>query len=145
MMKKEMDNLKVDHIGIACRDINLAISDYERLGFMKSHEEIHEGKHQKVRVQFMHLGDTEIELLEPLDKNDERNVLSSYLKSPNYKMYHLCYEVDDFDETIIFLKKEGYRKLGESWLDPTHDDRRMLFMYHRRIGLVEIAERRALE
>lgn len=136
---------KVDHIGIACRDINVAIDDYERLGFIKSHEEIYVGKYQKVRVQFMHLGDTEIELLEPLDKNDDHNVLSSYLKSQNYKMYHLCYEVDDFDEIISFLKREGCRQLGESWLDSTHSDRKMLFMYHRRMGLIEIAERRVLE
>lgn len=141
MGERIKDSWKVDHIGIACRDIHMAIDDYEKLGFVKSHEKIYEGRVQKVRIQFMHLEGTEIELLEPLDKEDEHNVLSSYLKTSNYKMYHLCYEVEDLDAAMDYLRNEGYRKLGKMWLDSAHGNRRMLFMYHKRIGVMEIAER----
>ena len=132
---------KVDHIGIACRDLALAIKNYENLGFRKTHDEIHEGQTQKVKVQFMQLNNTVIELLEPLNKEDERNPLYSYLKTPNYKMYHLCYEVDDFDNTILYLKQYGYRMIGHIFSDSMHNHRRLVFMYHRWGGVIELAER----
>ena len=123
---------KVDHI--ACRELEQAIKDYELLGFQKCHKQIHDGQVQKVRVQFMHLGETVIELLEPQDKADEHNPLSSYLATPGYKMYHLCYEVDDFDEAVSYLRKNNYRQLGKIFSDSTHNARRLVFMYHRRGG-----------
>lgn len=47
---------KVDHIGVACRDLAQATEDYEKLGFVKSHSDVHRGTDQPVFVQFMHLG-----------------------------------------------------------------------------------------
>lgn len=86
-------------------------------------------------------GGVEIELLEPIEKDDPHNPLSSYLQTPLYKMYHMCYEVDDLEDAVEKLKEQGFRVVGKSWLDKTHHDRRMLFLFHRRMGLVEIGEK----
>lgn len=133
-------NWKVDHIGIACRDIVQAINDYEKLGFRRIHEDIHEGQTQKVKVQFMILGETVIELLAPLDKEDRCNPLNSYIKTPNYKMYHLCYKVDDLDNAISYLQECGYRMIGTIFPDSMHNHRKLVFMYHRMGGVIELAE-----
>lgn len=137
----EQQGWKVDHIGVACRSIEKAIKDYEDLGFQKMHKEIWDGKTQPIRAQFMKLGDIEIELLEPKDENDEKNTLKAYLKTPQYKMYHMCYVVEEFDEAIQYLRKRRYRPVGEEFIDDTHNGRRVIFMIHPKMGLIEIAEK----
>ena len=104
--------LTVDHIGIAVRDIGTAVKEYELLGFRKLHDSVIEGKTQEVRAQFMRNGTTTIELLEPLDK-ESKSELDSYLKTPLYKMYHICYESENFDSDVEYLMNTmRARKIG---------------------------------
>ena len=64
-----------------------------------------------VSVVFVDVGNTKIELLEPLG---EASPIAAFLeKNPAGGMHHLCYEVDDIIAARDRLKAEGARILGD--------------------------------
>jgi len=64
-----------------------------------------------VTVVFVEVGNTKIELLEPLG---EGSPIAAFLeKNPSGGMHHICYEVDDIVATRDRLKAAGARILGD--------------------------------
>ena len=57
-----MELKRVDHVGIAVKDLDESVKFYESLGFKASGYEV--VAEQKVKVAFLPCGDSEIELLE---------------------------------------------------------------------------------
>ena len=74
---------KIDHIGIAVKNLDETLKFYEEvLGIKSVGTEVVE--EQKVKVAFLPIGDTEVELLEsttedgPIAKFIEKNIILSY-------------------------------------------------------------------
>jgi methylmalonyl-CoA/ethylmalonyl-CoA epimerase len=64
-----------------------------------------------VTVVFIDLGNTKVELLEPLGGSSP---ISAFLeKNPSGGMHHVCYEVDDIIAARDRLKTAGARVLGD--------------------------------
>ena len=64
-----------------------------------------------VRLVFVEVANTKIELLEPLG---EASTLLPFLeKHPQGGMHHLCYEVDDIEKSREELMAQGARVLGD--------------------------------
>jgi methylmalonyl-CoA/ethylmalonyl-CoA epimerase len=64
-----------------------------------------------VTVVFVDVGNTKIELLEPLGSTSP---IASFLeKNPSGGMHHLCFEVDDIVAVRDRLKLDGARVLGD--------------------------------
>ncbi len=64
-----------------------------------------------VRLVFVEVANTKIELLEPLG---EASTLLPFLeKHPQGGMHHLCYEVDDIEKSREELVAQGARVLGD--------------------------------
>ena len=64
-----------------------------------------------VSVVFVDVGNTKIELLQPLG---EGSPIAAFLeKNPSGGMHHLCYEVDDIIAARDRLKADGARVLGD--------------------------------
>ncbi|TIW42739.1 MAG: methylmalonyl-CoA epimerase, partial [Mesorhizobium sp.] len=64
-----------------------------------------------VTVVFVDVGNTKIELLEPLG---EDSPIAAFLeKNPSGGMHHVCYEVDDILAARDHLKASGARVLGD--------------------------------
>ncbi|MCG7506685.1 methylmalonyl-CoA epimerase [Mesorhizobium retamae] len=64
-----------------------------------------------VTVVFIDLGNTKVELLEPLGENSP---IAAFLeKNPSGGMHHVCYEVDDILAARDRLKASGARVLGD--------------------------------
>jgi methylmalonyl-CoA mutase, C-terminal domain len=99
----------VDHIGIAVPSIKDAIPFYtQHLGLKLTHEEV--VADQKVRVAFVSVGNTNIELLEPLD---ETSAIAKYLEKRGPGVHHVAYQVDDIRAAIAEAKAAGIRVLDE--------------------------------
>lgn len=100
---------KVDHIGIAVKDLDETLKFYEDILGIKcvSKEEVEE---QKVKVAFLPLGDTEIELLESTDKEGP---IAKYIEKKGEGMQHIAYRVDDIEASIKELKEKGIRLIDE--------------------------------
>jgi methylmalonyl-CoA/ethylmalonyl-CoA epimerase len=99
---------QVNHIAIAVPDMNAAIALYQTMGATVS--ETQALPDHGVTVAFVELANTKIELLHPLGENSP---ISSFLKrNPTGGIHHLCFEVDDLEETVRKASAAGIRILG---------------------------------
>jgi len=95
--------VKVDHIGIAVRDIQEALKVYQgALGLQL--REIVEVPDQKVEVAFLPAGETSLELVRPT-ANDTG--IAKFLESRGEGIHHICLEVDDIEAALARLKANG--------------------------------------
>jgi methylmalonyl-CoA/ethylmalonyl-CoA epimerase len=102
--------MKLDHIGIATRSIEEGLAVWrDALGLkVDSTEEVTE---QGVKVCMLAVGDTHVELLEPL--NPETPV-GKFLAKRGPGMHHVAVEVADIHASLAELKKQGARLIDET-------------------------------
>lgn len=100
---------KIDHIGIAVSNLEEALKFYEGvLGMNLQGTEIVE--EQKVKVAFLPIGDTEIELLESTDKDGP---IARFIEKKGEGIQHIAYRVDDIEKEIEEMKQKGIRMIDE--------------------------------
>ena len=100
---------KIDHIGIAVKSLEESLKFYENvLGIKAQGNEVIE--EQKVRVAFLPIGDTEIELLESTEENGP---ISKFIEKKGEGIQHIAYKVDDIDKAIEEMKSKGIRMIDE--------------------------------
>ena len=102
--------MKLDHIGIATRGIDQALELWrDSLGLaLKQTEEIAE---QGVRVGMVPLGETQVELLEPLSDDSP---VGRFLEKRGPGLHHIALRVDDIRAELAKLKKNGARLIDET-------------------------------
>lgn len=101
---------RLNHVAIAVPDLDAAAAQYrDALGASVSVPQA-EPDHG-VRVVFITLVNTKIELLEPLD--DGSPIRGFLDKNPNGGIHHVCYEVEDIHAAATRLSEEGARVLGD--------------------------------
>lgn len=98
----------LDHIGIAVESINSGLAIYKALGIEV--EGVEEVEDQKVRVAFLPVGDTRIELLEP---THDTSPVARHLERRGAGLHHICLRVPDIRTAMAQLSEEGYRLLSE--------------------------------
>lgn len=100
---------KVNHIGIVVNSIDSALKVYaDALGLEL--EGVREEPEQAVRVAFLPVGDTEVELLEPT--NDTSGV-ARFLEKRGEGVHHICFEVEDIEAELARLAEKGIRLIDE--------------------------------
>ncbi|QDA31746.1 methylmalonyl-CoA epimerase [Thermococcus indicus] len=99
---------KIDHVGIAVKNLEEAIKVWEGLGLKV--EEIEEVPDQKVRTAIIHVGESRIELLEP---TAEDSPIAKFIAKRGEGIHHIALGVDDIEGQIEKLKEEGYRLIDE--------------------------------
>ena len=101
---------RLNHVAIVVPDLAAASALYQRvLGARVS--EPHNLPAHGVRVVFVELTNTRIELLEPLGA--ESPVSGFLTRNPAGGMHHLCYEVEDIIAARDRLAAAGARVLGD--------------------------------
>lgn len=102
--------IRLEHIGIAVKDLETANATYEALlGIAPYKEEVVESEY--VKTSFFQTGDSKIELLEA---TDERSAIARYLEKRGEGLHHIAFEVDDIEAEMARLRGQGYRLLNES-------------------------------
>ena len=102
--------LKVDHIGIAVKDLEQAKKFYtEILGMEVMGEETVE--QQKVKVCFIPCGDSEVELLESTSPDGP---IAKFIEKNGEGMQHIALRVDNIEAAIADLKAKGVRMIDET-------------------------------
>ncbi|RNA69012.1 methylmalonyl-CoA epimerase [Alteribacter keqinensis] len=99
----------VDHIGIAVNDIDEAMTFYADHLHLKA-EAVVEVPSEGVRVAFIPVGNTKLELLEPLD---EKSPVAAFLKKRGEGIHHVAFSTGSLEERLVQLKKEGLPVLNE--------------------------------
>jgi methylmalonyl-CoA/ethylmalonyl-CoA epimerase len=125
------------HIGIATRDISKTAKYYIEAGFYMS--EIIIDPIQKVKISFLTKEQMpRIELLEPAADDSP---VSQILEKSGTGPYHICYEVNNIEETIKDLKKNRFLPLFKPVRAVALDNRLICFLYNTEVGLIEILEK----
>lgn len=100
---------KVDHIGIAVKNVDEAIKLYtDILGLQVAANEVIE--EQKVRTVIIQIGESKIELLE---STDPLGVISKFIEKRGEGLHHIALGVDRLEETLKVLKGKGVSLIDE--------------------------------
>lgn len=132
--------MKLHHYGYAVKSIEKALTEFEKLGYIAQSEIIIDPI-QGVKLLFLNNGsDHLIELVSPIDKEIE-SPITKILQKNGATLYHICYEVENMEESVNNLKSNRYVVV----LNPTpavaFDNRRICFLYNPNLGLIEILEK----
>lgn len=101
--------MEVDHIGIATRQLDEALTLWQdALGLRVDHTE--EVTEQGVRVAMLALGETKIELLEPLNPGSP---VGKFLDKRGPGIHHIAVRVSDIRATLAQLKEKGTRLIDD--------------------------------
>lgn len=107
---------KIDHLGVAVKSLDAAVEFYKSLGLQVTHTE--EVPSQKVKVAFIKIGDTNIELLEPTSPDSP---IAKYLEKNREGIHHVSYIVDDIQKTLDGLKAAGVPLINETPVEGAHN------------------------
>ena len=101
---------KLNHIAIATPSLDEAVKTYKDMMGVKISDPVDHIDHG-VKVVFIELPNTKIELLEPLGENSP---IEKFLdKNKKGGVHHICFEVEDIDSAIMRLKRDGAAILGD--------------------------------
>ncbi len=101
---------KIEHIGIAVKDIEAANAVYKSLlGY--EHYKTEEVASEGVTTSFFKCGDSKIELLEAMHKDSP---IAKFIEKRGEGIHHIAFAVDDIIGEIERLKKEGFVVLNET-------------------------------
>jgi methylmalonyl-CoA/ethylmalonyl-CoA epimerase len=100
---------KINHIGVAVTCIEEALPYYrDQLGMNYEGEEV--VAEQKVKVAFLQIGESRIELLEP---TSDESPVAGFLKKNGPGVHHIAYEVDDLEGALQKLEAQGVRLIDK--------------------------------
>jgi methylmalonyl-CoA/ethylmalonyl-CoA epimerase len=110
--------MKVDHIGIAVRSLTEALKVYDVLGLgASSYEDVED---QGVRVAMLPIGESRIELLEPLHKDSP---VEKFMTKRGEGIHHIAIRVDDIEDALERFKKSGARLIDSAPRRGAHNTR----------------------
>lgn len=94
---------RLDHVAIAVRDTEIALRHFrDRLGLRVTHTE--ELKEPRVRLTYLDVGNTLIQLVEPLDGESD---LARSLDENGEGLHHICFGVDETLTSARALSTDG--------------------------------------
>jgi methylmalonyl-CoA/ethylmalonyl-CoA epimerase len=99
---------EIDHLGIAVKSLAQAKKFYESLGLSPMADETVEG--EKVRLSMVPVGESRIELLEPLSDDSP---IAKFLAKRGEGLHHVALHVDDLSGTVERLKANGTRLISD--------------------------------
>lgn len=125
---------KLDHVGIAVRNLEDAIRLYARFGLRPSLDASAEG----LRIAFLAAGESQIELLEPTGRD---TVIGKYIERRGEGLHHLCFEVGDLDAALAELSAGGMELIDRS--PRPGIEGKVAFIHPRSCGgvLIELVEK----
>ncbi len=101
----------LNHVGIAVPDIEDAMETYRTLYGATDITTPFDMPAQGVKVCFVNLPNSQIELIEPL--NEASPIWKFIEKNPKGGQHHVCFEVEDIHEAVAAMTERGATVLGE--------------------------------
>jgi methylmalonyl-CoA/ethylmalonyl-CoA epimerase len=100
---------KVHHVGVVVHDMEQAMGFYRDLLGLHVHK-LEVIQEQGVKAALLTLGDSEIELLEPVVPDTG---VARYLERKGEGLHHVCFEVDDVEADLASLKQSGTEMIDQ--------------------------------
>jgi methylmalonyl-CoA/ethylmalonyl-CoA epimerase len=105
-----MNPSHIEHIGIAVRELETAISFYEKVFSLKCYN-IEEVADQKVRTAFFLIGQTKIELLESTDPDGP---IGKFIEKRGEGIHHIAFAVEKIEEQLAHAEKMGVKLIDST-------------------------------
>ena len=131
-----LNSFRFHHLGMAVKSIEATASIYVKAGYSMSsvvHDQI-----QNVYICFLvKEGMPMLELVAPVD--DTSPVYKTLIKN-GIIPYHSCYIVDNLEDAIAELRTQKYVQVSKPAKAEALRSSRVCFMFHKNVGLIELAE-----
>lgn len=101
---------KIEHLGIAVKDINAANEVFAKLLGKKSYKQ-ETVESEAVTTSFFEIGESKIELLQA---NSETSAIHKYLEKNREGIHHIAFDVEDIYAEMERLKNEGFVFINEN-------------------------------
>lgn len=102
--------LRVEHIGIAVTNLDVAVPLYEKLLNASCYKK-ERVESEKVETAFFLQEGTKIELLQ---STDPAGVIARFIEKKGEGIHHIAFEVADIYQEMDRLRKEGFVLLNET-------------------------------
>ncbi len=97
--------MKIHHVAIAVHSLDEAAARFEGLLGIERGER-YDLPERELSAQFLSVGDSNLELLEP---HGEDTTMGKFLARRGEGIHHICFEVDDIEESLRKFEREGAR------------------------------------
>ncbi len=128
---------KIEHIGIAVKDIQLSGSLYEKLlhtTIYKTEDVASEG----VTTAFLQCGPNKIELLEASSADSP---IAKFIEKQGEGIHHIAFGVEDIEKEVERLKAEGFQPISDK--PKKGADNKLFFFFHQQSAngvLIELCQ-----
>jgi len=129
---------KIDHIGFAVENLDSSAKLFEKIfNIQSSKTEII--KNQDVKIKFLNLDNSKIELLEGIGENSS---ISKFIKKKGEGIHHIAIEVEDIKKEIKRLEKEGFKAINNS-ISEGSNNKLISFLHPKQTNgvLIEICQK----
>jgi len=128
----------LDHVGIAVNRMDDVLPIYEELLGLKL-KELRKSNQHKIKAAFFAVGETNIELIEPLDKESP---VSKFLEKRGQGIHHVAFRVDNIEKMLKQLKAKGIVLIDEKPRTGIEGGK-IAFLHPKSTGnvLIELCER----
>jgi len=100
---------KIEHIGIAVKNLEQAIQTFEKLLNTNCYK-IEEVQDQKVKTAFLKVGDTKIELLEATSSDSP---IAKFIDKRGEGIHHIAFEVENLENKLTELKELNFQLIDD--------------------------------
>lgn len=115
---KEQNNCKLEHIGIAVKNLEEAIKIYEAFGLQVDSIEV--VKEQKVTTAFIPCGSVNLELLEAIGNEGP---VAKFIEKRGEGIHHISLRVKNIEASLDKLKEKGIRLVDETPRKGAHNSK----------------------
>lgn len=102
---------KIEHIGIAVKDLETSNKLFEKLFGAPAYKEEEEVASEGVKTSFFMNGPNKIELLEA---TNSESPIAKFIDKKGEGIHHIAFDVEDIEAEIARLKSEGFVILNET-------------------------------
>ncbi|MBE2245886.1 MAG: methylmalonyl-CoA epimerase [Candidatus Competibacteraceae bacterium] len=101
---------RIEHIGIAVKNLQDAVPRYVRLLGVEPYK-TEEVLSEKVITVFFKSGENKVELLQA---SDPSSTIATFIEKRGEGIHHIAFHVEDIELEMTRLKQEGFRLLQEA-------------------------------
>ncbi|MBM4327506.1 MAG: methylmalonyl-CoA epimerase [Deltaproteobacteria bacterium] len=105
---------RIAHLGVVVKDLDEALRFFTGgLPLELTHTEDYQG----MRIGFIPVGDSSIELLQDVSGS---SAIKKFLEKNGEGIHHIAFEVDDISQAVVELKERGIRLIDETPREGAH-------------------------
>jgi hypothetical protein len=133
--------MKLNHLGFVCRNLDEAVKMHLKMGYTKVHEDVKHHVPKNMYVQRVQLAGLVVEIIQQADPARPCFVGGVLEKTTEpFVLHHICYDVDDIENTVRDLMATGEFTIYEPITDGVFQKNKICFLRSEKIGYVEFFE-----